>query len=93
MKQPENQCGSRAVSYSGLVSLPGACGASGNKPPAMRVRIEGFALARRWPPSDGVRYACLGRIARKGGHHGKPGKQPVSHEVDVQIPHRVRTEV
>ena len=63
-----------------------------NKPPAMRVRVEGSALAskRRQSGYDtGVQVVS----ARKGGRFGKQGTQPVAHEVDVQVPHRVHTEV
>ena len=75
-----------------LVSLHGARSAAGKKPPAMRVRVEGSALAskRRQSGYDtGVQVVS----ARKGGRFGKQGTQPVAHEVDVQVPHRVHTEV
>ena len=39
---------------------------------------------------------CSGRQnpSRKGGGgHGPEGLQPVAHEVDVQVPHRVHAEV
>ena len=71
-----------------LVSLHGARSAAGKKPPAMRVRVEGSALAskRRQSGYDtGVQVVS----ARKGGRFGKQGTQPVAHEVDVQVPHRV----
>ena len=75
-----------------LVSLHGARSAAGKKPPAMRVRVEGSALAskRRQSGYDtGVQVVS----ARKGGRFGKQGTQPVAHEVDVQVPHRVHAEV
>ena len=75
-----------------LVSLHGARSAAGKKPPAMRVRVEGSALAskRRQSGYDtGVQVVS----ARKGGRFGKQGTQPVAQEVDVQVPHRVHTEV
>ena len=61
-------------------------------PPAMRVELTGFTK----PPSR--RTLAIVQAARvprrKGGEaYGREGLQPVAHEVDVQVPHRVHAEV
>lgn len=61
------------------------------KPPAARVEAK-FRCATGHPPlQDGD---CSGRRPRgEADSHGAEGEQPRAHEVALQVPHRVHTEV
>lgn len=55
-----------------VVTLPGTRSVAGNKPPAMRVRIEGFALVKtKRPPVKDMMRVFRSYQLWKGGHFGK----------------------
>lgn len=55
-----------------VVTLPGTRSVAGNKPPAMRVRIEGFALVKtKRPPVKDMMRVFRSYQPWKGGHFGK----------------------